>query len=196
MFAGTYEEFETGPWHGTSAQPKQSWGGIPDIWFTSEVLVGLRHFLGLAAFKRNAFLKDVMCGLQNLMRDLFITEEETTGSLSLWHGAPSEWRAGDALTIRRMPTSFGVRLSVAARWGSAHSSFSLTIHGTEEEEEGGLRASAALQRVRLHVGSCASVVLGAAGGAEAVAGARCAGGVAELELAQAGQGVVEVAVEH
>ena len=46
---GTYEEFETGPWHGTSAQPKQSWGGIPDIWFTSEVLVGLRHFLGLAA---------------------------------------------------------------------------------------------------------------------------------------------------
>ena len=53
MFAGTYEEFETGPWHGTSAQPKQSWGGIPDIWFTSEVL--------------------------NLMRDLFITEEETTG---------------------------------------------------------------------------------------------------------------------
>ena len=53
MFAGTYEEFETGPWHGTSAQPKQSWGGIPDIWFTSEVLVGLRHFLGLAAFKTN-----------------------------------------------------------------------------------------------------------------------------------------------
>ena len=135
-----------------------------------------------------------MCGLQNLMRDLFIAEEETTGSLSLWHGAPSEWRAGNALSIRRMPTSFGVRLSVAARWGSARSSFSLTIHGTEEE--GGLRASAALRRVWLHVGSCASVVLGAAGGAEAVAAARCAGGVAELELRQAGQGVVELAVEH
>ena len=109
MFAGTYEEFETGPWHGTSAQPKQSWGGIPDIWFTSEVLVGLRHFLGLAAFKRNAFLKDVMCGLQNLMRDLFIAEEETTGSLSLWHGAPSEWRAGDAL-ISSSPAIEGRRL--------------------------------------------------------------------------------------
>ena len=136
-----------------------------------------------------------MCGLQNLMRDLFIAEEETTGSLSLWHGAPSEWRAGDALSIRGMPTSFGVRLSVAARWGSARSSFSLTIHGAEEEEDG-LRASAALRRVRLHTGSCVSVVLGAAGGAEAVAGARCAGGVAELELGRPGQGVVEVAVEH
>jgi len=59
-----------------------------------------------------------------------------------------------------------------------------------------LRASAALQRVRLHTGSCASVVLGAAGGVEAVVGARCAEGVAELELGRPGQGVVKVAVEH
>lgn len=69
---GTYEEFETGPWNGNGAAPKRSWGGIPDMWFTSEVL--------------------------NLLRDVIIHEEEADGSLRLFHGAPDTWRRGDGKT--------------------------------------------------------------------------------------------------
>jgi hypothetical protein len=84
-----YEEFETGPWSGNSEAPKRSWGGIPDMWFTSEVL--------------------------NLLREVLLHEEEEAdggGSLRLFHGAPATWRRGDGLSMRGMPTGYGVSLSV------------------------------------------------------------------------------------
>ena len=101
---GTYEEFETGPWRSDTASPKRSWGGIPDLWFTSEVL--------------------------NLMRDVVLLElPDSARGVSLFHGAPPAWRTGDALSMRRMPTRLGVSISADTAWGARASRIALVIDG-------------------------------------------------------------------
>jgi hypothetical protein len=170
---GTYEEFETGPWHGTGASPKRSWGGakttfsrhffhrkrpayqvrlgtnarktwkqrgvsagIPDMWFTSELL--------------------------NLLRDVLIHEDEAEGALWLFHGAPDTWRSGDELSIQAMPLSFGVSVSVATTWGDAQSHLALQLATTGTHMYAGGQASGttgrALRLLRVHVGSCSQIL--------------------------------------
>lgn len=130
---GTYEEFETGEWNQLQAAnirggaAKRSWGGIPDMWFTSEVM--------------------------NLLRDSLVREVGDDGRdrrLSLWHAAPPAWRVGDALSMRSMPTRFGVSVSAEARWGSESSNFSISLEGGTADD--------GLLQIEMHVGSCGRIL--------------------------------------
>eukprot|EP01052_Picozoa_sp_SAG31_P011322 SAG31_NODE_638_length_13329_cov_13.538095_17_plen_903_part_00 len=102
---GTYEEFETGLWEQTTGNPKRSWGGIPDMWFTAEVM--------------------------NLLRDVFVYEiSDPAQGIRLWHSCPPEWRVDDSLSLDRMPTRLGFELSVATEWNANDRSFfTITIDG-------------------------------------------------------------------
>jgi hypothetical protein len=165
---GTYEEFETGPWNqlGTNKAPKRSWGGIPDMWFTSEVL--------------------------NLLRDCLMLEssDEGGGMLSLFHAAPKLWRVGDALSMRDMPTRLGYVLSVETAWGTTQSSFKLTLAWAMSAS----MVEARIELHVGGCGAVVADVSNAGDGAGGVS-ACCEGGVAVL-VVRGGARTVAVEVHH
>ena len=123
----TYEEFETGP------TPKQVWGGIPDLWFTAELI--------------------------NLFRDLVVLESETAAghltqqtsgkwSLSLLHGIPQAWRADPAgIVIRRTPTKLGCSVSVSVVPGEP-----MRLDLQCSSSKAGVTAAAPPSTVHIHTG--------------------------------------------
>ena len=123
----------------------------------------------------------------NLLRDILVREETSTGGgggggLSLWHGAPQEWRVGDALSMRGMPTRLGGAISVNASWGSARSSFAISFGSPDHD---GATMAAPPISLRMHVGSCeqASVqMVISAGGATSVECEQGASGAAVMRV--------------
>jgi hypothetical protein len=121
----TFEEFETGP------MPKTMWGGIPDMWFTAEVV--------------------------NLFRDLLVLENIEDASLRLLHGASESWRAGvdgvlGGIRINNAPTRFGCNVTLKSEVAAAavtprkapagHASVSISL----DVKCGGRRGAAASGR--------------------------------------------------
>ena len=137
----TFEEFQTGP------MPKTMWGGIPDCWYTAELV--------------------------NLFRDSLVLELPERRALQLFHATPRAWLAHPAgVSIANATTKFGCRVSSA--WAGSTGTVELDCHAAADpidtvrlvtgQDAGWAGLKRCLGRVRVSVSTVANGGVDGGGG--------------------------------